>query len=323
MDLLVDRLGIPYNKPLLKHKYSDLYTLSENYKLSTIEIENINLKSAINQYVSQGESVKSLASNKFVIWLKRIWNGILNFLDLCKRKFFDLRISKMIRKIENIARNNIKKSKEYKYPLYINEYSRLFKEDVRGRHHDDDDDYYPKITATFEYISHYIKENKDDIKKIYEFTRNNKEATIDTLNFKFIKKNNSMLTSKITHLKNLVSNANKGKNYTFIANNPEDLIWFEKEHRLDFLERLDKAYKDLLDNFDEVRKYTRSILNEINKYENDSTEDNFLKGIFEVSNSINTTITKNFKDICSFMISVLNLLEVKWEKERTHIDGNE
>lgn len=51
MNLLVDRLGIAYNKPSVKHRYSDLYTLSENYKLSTIEIENINLKSAINQYV--------------------------------------------------------------------------------------------------------------------------------------------------------------------------------------------------------------------------------------------------------------------------------
>ena len=82
MNLLIDRLGMPYNKPSVKHKYSSLYILSENYKLSTIEIENINLKSAINQYVSQGESVKSFSSNKFVIWLKRIWNGILNFLDL-------------------------------------------------------------------------------------------------------------------------------------------------------------------------------------------------------------------------------------------------
>lgn len=317
MDLLIDRLGISYNKPSVKHKYSDLYTLSENYKLSTVELENMRLKSAINQYVSQGENVKTLSSNKFVIWLKRIWNGILNFLDLCKRKFFDLRISKMIRKIEKIAKNNIKMSKEYEYPLYINEYSRLFKEDMRGRRHDNDDIYYPKITSTFEYIAHYIKRNKDDIKKIYEFTKSNKEdATIDTPNFKFIKKNNSMLANKIIHLKNLAGNANKGTNYTFTANNPEDLVNFEKEFRLDFLERLDTAYRDLLDNFDEVRKYTRSILNEINKYENDSTEDNFLKGIFEVSNSINTTITKNYKDICDFMISVLNLLEVKWEKEK-------
>lgn len=113
MDLLIDRLGIPYNKPSVNHKYSYLYTLSENYKLSTIEIENIELKSAINQYVSHGENVKSLASNKFVIWLKRIWNGILNFLDLCKRKFFDLRISKMIKRIEKISENNIKMAKEY------------------------------------------------------------------------------------------------------------------------------------------------------------------------------------------------------------------
>ena len=82
-------------------------------------------------------------------------------------------------------------------------------------------------------------------------------------------------------------------------------------------------YKDLLDNFNEVRKYTRSILNEINKYENETTEDSFLKGVFEVSNSINTTITKNYKDICDFMISVLKLLEVKWEKVRTHEANDE
>lgn len=324
MDLLIDRLGISYNKPSVKHKYSDLYTLSENYKLSTIDIENINLKSAINQYVSRGESVKSLASNKFVIWLKRIWNGILNFLDLCKRKFFDLRISKMIKKVENIAKNNIKKSKEYEYPLYINEYSRLFSEDSRGRPHDDDDTIYSKITAVFEDITYYIKQNKDDIKKIYAFTKSNKEdATIDTPNFKFIKKNNSTLKNKIIHLKNLVSNADKGDNYTYTADNPEDLIWFEKECRLVFLEQLNILYKDLLDNFDEVRKYTRSILNEINKYENEATEDNFLKGVFEVSNSINTTITKNYKDVCDFMISVLKLLEVKWEKVRTHEANDE
>lgn len=322
MNLLVDRLGIAYNKPSVKHKYSDLYTLSENYKLSTIEIENINLKSAINQYVSQGESVKSFSSNKFVIWLKRIWNGILNFLDLCKRKFFDLRISKMIKKIEKTAENNIKMSKEYEYPLYINEYSRLFSEDSRGRHHDDDDTIYSKITAVFEDIVYYIKQNKDDIKKIYEFTKSNKEDSIDQPNFKFIKKNNSILANKIIHLKNLVSNADKGNNYTYTADNPEDLIWFEKECRLVFLEQLNILYKDLLDNFDEVRKYTRSILNEINKYENEATEDNFLKGVFEVSNSINTTITKNYKDVCDFMISVLKLLEVKWEKVRTHEENN-
>lgn len=323
MNLLVDRLGIAYNEPSMKHTYSDFYSLSENYKLSTIEIENINLKSAINQYVSQGESVKSFSSNKFVIWLKRIWNGILNFLDLCKRKFLDLRISKMIRKIEKLAKNNIKKSKEYEYPLYINEYSRLFSEDSRGRHHDDDDTIYSKITATFEDISHYIKQNKDDIKKIYEFTKSNKEDIIDQPNFKFIKKNNSILANKIIHLKNLVSNADKGNNYTYTADNPEDLIWFEKECRLVFLEQLNTAYKDLLDNFDEVRKYTRSILNEINKYENETTEDNFLKNVFEVSNSINTTITKNYKDICDFMISVLKLLEIKWEKVRTHEANDE
>lgn len=82
-------------------------------------------------------------------------------------------------------------------------------------------------------------------------------------------------------------------------------------------------YKDLLDNFDEVRKYIRSILNEINKYENEGTEDNFLKNVFEVSNSINTTITKNYKDVCDFMISVLKLLEIKWEKVRTHEANDE
>ena len=322
MDLLIDRLGIAYNEPSVKHTYSDFYSLSENYKLSTIEIENISLKSAINQYVSRGESVKSFSSNKFVIWLKRIWNGILNFLDLCKRKFFDLRISKMIKRIEKIAENNIKMAKEYEYPLYINEYSRLFKEDARGRHHDNDDIIQSKITAVFEDITYYIKQNKEDIKKIYEFTRNNKEDIIDQPNFKFIKKNNSTLANKIAHLKNLVSNADKGTNYTYTADNPEDLVWFEKECRLVFLEQLNTAYKDLLDNFDEVRKYTRSILNEINKYENEATEDNFLKGVFEVSDSINTTITKNYKDVCDFMISVLKLLEVKWEKVRTHEENN-
>lgn len=315
LGFMIDNNDYVMNKNKLLYYYKDIYLAKE----STIEIENIKLKSAINQYVSQGENVKSLASNKFVIWLKRIWNGILNFLDLCKRKFFDLRISKMIRKIEKISENNIKMSKEYKYPLYINEYSQLFTEDIRGRHHNNDNTYYPKITSAFEYIAHYIKQNKDDIKKIYEFTRSNKEdATIDLPNFEFIKKNNSILKNKIIYLKNLMSNVNKGTNSTFTANNPKDVIRFEKEWRLDFLERLTTAYKDLLDNFNEVRKYTRSILNEINKYENDSTEDNFLKGVFEVSNTINTTITENYKDICSFMISVLNLLEVKWENEKTN-----
>lgn len=229
----------------------------------------------------------------------------------------------MIRKVENIAKNNIKMAKEYEYPLYINEYSRLFSEDSRGRHHDDDDTIYSKITAVFEDITYYIKQNKDDIKKIYEFTKNNKEDSIDQPNFKFIKKNNSILANKIIHLKNLVSNADKGNNYTYTADNPEDLIWFEKECRLVFLEQLNILYKDLLDNFDEVRKYTRSILNEINKYENEATEDSFLKGVFEVSNSINTTITKNYKDICDFMISVLKLLEIKWKKVRTNEANDE
>lgn len=318
MDLLIERLGMSYEKPLKKQLYSDLYTLSENYKLSTIEIENINLKSTINQYVSRGENVKSFSSNKFVIWLKRIWNGILNFLDLCKRKFFDLRLSKMIKKIENIANSNIEMSKEYKYPLYINNYSRLFVEDARGRRHDSDKEYFPKITTIFSDIAYYIDESRRDIKEIYEFTRSDEETSINDLNFKFIKKHNSTLSKKITHLKNLMSNANRGYNYISVANNQEDLIKFEKDCRLYFLKRLNKLYKDLLDNFNVVRKYTRSILNEIGKYDRNSSDENFLKNVFEVSNSLNTTITKNYTDICNFMISVLKLLEVKWEKVRTH-----
>ena len=317
MDLLIDRLGIR-RPPTNKNMYSNFYTLSENYKLSTIEIENMKLKLAINQYVSQGESVKSSPSNKFVIWLRRIWNGILNFLDLCKRKFFDFRISKTIRKIENIAKNNIKMSKEYEYPLYINKCSRLFIEDSRGRHHDHDEEYYPKITSAFSEIIYYINQNKDDIKKIYEFTKSEKETAINNSNFKSIKKNNSTLVHKITHLKNLVSNADKGEDYIYTADNREDLLTFEKDRRLAYLDVLNQLYKDLLDNFNEVRKYTRSILNEIRKYENISTEEKFLKDIFEISDSINTTITKNYTDICNFMMSVLNLLEVNWEKEKVY-----
>lgn len=80
MDLLVDRLGISYNKPSVKHKYSDLYTLSENYKLSTIELENAQLKDAINETISASQESETIVKKDRNL-LQKTWDKFIEFVN--------------------------------------------------------------------------------------------------------------------------------------------------------------------------------------------------------------------------------------------------
>ena len=106
---ILNRLGLNVNQTTETEKCDRLYyAIAENYKISSIELENIQLKEAINETIStSSEDFKGVVS-KVKSGLSNIWEKILSIFEAI-RKFFRSIIDKIFRRK---IKKDIDKSKE-------------------------------------------------------------------------------------------------------------------------------------------------------------------------------------------------------------------